>query len=202
MKAIEIWDNFLADKQQLSEKDELIFVRKGHDEWLLKYLQKFSLGEKAELLLITYRSHQVVLDYIYFSNEPFFLQSEEALLKRKDTELILRYAHKFCFVPELHELMVNISDEEVLLGYFLEEQLSPEGEIKLIERNSYKLFSAYITEYALNEKAEHFLIEQKKYNLFKIYVSEHDRIAQSSLDLLANSRDEEMLDIFREFCLR
>ena len=66
MKAIEIWDNFLADKQQLSEKDELIFVRKGHDEWLLKYLQKFSLGEKAELLLITYRSHQVVLDYIYY----------------------------------------------------------------------------------------------------------------------------------------
>ena len=201
MKAIEIWNNFLADKQQLSEGDELIFVREGLDEWLLKYLQKFSLGEEAELLLITSRSHPVVLDYIYFSDEPFFIKSEEALLKRKDTELILKYAHKFCFVPELHEFMVSISDDEVLLGYFLEEHLSPEGEIKLIERNSDKLFSAYIKEYALNEKAEQFLIEQKKYDLFKINVSEHNRIAQSSLVLLANSRDEKMLDIFREFCL-
>lgn len=200
MKAIEIWNNFLADKQQLSDDDELIFVREGLDDWLLKYLQEFSFGEKAELLLIKSRSFPVVLDYIYFSDEPFFIQSEKALLERKNTELILKYAHKFCFVQELHELMVDISSEDVLLGYFLEEDLSSEGEIKLIERNSEKLFKAYVEEYILSEKAEHFLIEQKKYDFFRIYVSEHNRIAQSSLVLLANSHDEKMLSIFREFC--
>ncbi len=201
MKAIEIWNNFLADKQQLSDDDELIFVREGLDEWLLKYLQEFSFGEKAELLLIKSRSFPVVLDYIYFSDEPFFIQSEKALLERKDTELILKYAHKFCFVQELHPFMVENSSDDVLLGYFLEEELSSDGEIKLIERYSEKLFKAYVEEYVLTENAEHFLIEQKKYDFFRIYVSEHNRIAQSSLTLLANSHDEKMLDIFREFCL-
>lgn len=201
MNAIEIWNNFLADKQQLSEDDELIFVREGRDEWLLKYLQKFSLGEKAELLLITSRAQPVVLDYIYFSDEPFFIQSEEALLKRKDAKLILKYAHKFCFVQELHEFMVSISDEEVLRGYFLEENLSPDGEIKLIERNSNKLFEAYVAEYVLSELAEQYLIKQKNYDFFRIYVSEYGQIKPSSLALLAELHDEKLLDIFREFCL-
>ena len=201
MKAIEIWNKFLADKQQMSEDEEFIFVRDGLDEWLLKYLQKFSLGEKAELLLVTSRSHPVVLDYIYFSDEPFFVASEKALLERKDTELILRYAHKFCFVQELHAFMVDISSEDVLLGYFLEERLSPDGEIRLIERHSQKLFKAYVAEYALSEEAEQHLIKQKNYDFFRIYVSEYTQIKPASLALLAKLHDEKLLDIFREFCL-
>lgn len=201
MNAIEIWNKFLADKQQMSDEDELVFVRDGSDEWILNYTQEFSLGENAELLLIKSRSFFVVLDYILCSEEPFFIQSEKALLERKDTNLILKYARKFGFVQELHEFMAETVSDDVLRAYFTEEQLSSAGEIKLIERHDEKLFQAYVEEHVLNEMSEHYLIKMKNYDFFKIYVSEHGRIAQSSLNLLANSHDEKLLDIFREFCL-